>query len=151
MNMRETIVKDLQAAMKKGDALRLATLRTVRAALMEKEIERRGAGSPMTEEDEIGVLVSAAKRRKESIDLFLAGGRKEMADQEQQELAIIQEYLPKQMSAGDVEEIVKRVIQETGAAGAKDFGKVMPAAMKQLKGKTDGKLVQETVKRLLGG
>ena len=150
MNMRETIVRDLQAAMKKGETIRLATLRTVKAALMEKEIERRGAGVPMTEEDELAVLMSAAKRRKESIDLFLAGGRKEMADQEQQELAIIQEYLPRQMSAGDVEEVVRRVIQETGAAGARDFGKAMPAAMKELMGKADGKLVQETVKRLLG-
>jgi uncharacterized protein YqeY len=151
MSLKDTIVKDLQAAMKSGDTVRLATLRTLRAAMMEKEIERRGSGAPMSAEDEIGVLNSAAKRRKESIELFLAGGRKEMADQEQQELAIIQEYLPKQMSAEEVEQVVRQVIQETGASGAKDFSKVMPAAMKQLKGKADGKQVQETVKRLLGG
>ena len=105
----------------------------------------------MNEEDELAVLNSAAKRRKESIELFLAGGRKEMADQEAEELAIIQEYLPRPMTAQEVEDVVRRVIQEAGASGAKDFGKVMPAAMKQLKGKADGKHVHETGKRLLGG
>ena len=151
MSLKDTIVKDLQAAMKSGDTVRLTTLRTIRAAMMEKEIERRGSGTPMSAEDEVGVLNTAAKRRRESIELFLAGGRREMADQEQQELAIIQEYLPRQMSGAEVEQVVRQVIQETGASGAKDFSKVMPAAMKQLKGKADGKQVQETVKRLLGG
>lgn len=151
MSLKETIVRDLQAAMKRGDSIRLATLRTVRAALMEKEIEKRRSATPMNEEDELAVLNSAAKRRKESIELFTAGGRKEMADQEAQELSIIQEYLPRPMTAREVEDVVRQVIQETGASGAKDFGKVMPAAMKQLKGKADGKQVHETVKRLLGG
>ncbi|MGA9118730.1 MAG: GatB/YqeY domain-containing protein [Bacteroidota bacterium] len=150
MSLSETISRDLQAAMKKGDTLRLETLRTIRAALLEKEIEKRGSAGGITPEDELGVLSASAKKRRESIELFRAGNRNELADQEERELAIIQEYLPKQLSAEEVEAIVKQVIQETGASGAKDFGKAMPVAMKSLKGKADGKMVQEMVKRILG-
>ena len=146
MNMSETIVRDLQAAMKSGDAVRLSTLRTVRAALKEKEFDRRGSGSPMTEDDAMQVLRSAAKKRRESIELFLAGNRKDSADQEQRELDIILEYLPKQMSEQDVEGIVKGII---ATSGFREFSKVMPLVMKELKGKADGKMVQDIVKRLL--
>lgn len=150
MSLIESIGKELQAAMKSGDSLRLATLRTLRAGLLEKQIECRGRKAEMTPEDEIGVLNAAAKRRRESIELFKAGNRMEMADQEQKELEIIQEYLPKQASAEEVEAVVRGIIAETGALGAKDFSKVMPLAMKSLKGKADGKAVQELVKKLLG-
>jgi len=150
MSLKETISSDLQAAMKKGDALRRETLRTIRAALLEKEIEKRGGGPGMTPEDEIGVLTAAAKKRRESIEQFRAGNRPELADQEERELAIIQEYLPKQLTPEEVENAVRRVVTDVGASGPLDFGKVMPAAMKVLKGKADGKIVQETVKRILG-
>jgi uncharacterized protein YqeY len=150
MGLSETISRDLQAAMKKGDQERLETLRTVRAALVEKEIEKRGSPDGMTSDDELGVLSAAAKRRRESIELFRAGNRPELAAQEERELAIIQEYLPKQLTAEEVEPIVQQIVRDAGASGAKDFGKVMPAAMKSLKGKADGKVVQEIVKRLLG-
>jgi uncharacterized protein YqeY len=105
----------------------------------------------MTAEDEIGVLNSALKKRRESIEIFRANGRPELADQEEKEAAIIQEYLPAQLSPADVEAVVKNTITALAATSAKDFGKVMPAVMKELKGKADGKLIQETVKRLLGG
>ncbi|HTX98731.1 MAG TPA: GatB/YqeY domain-containing protein [Bacteroidota bacterium] len=150
MSLKETISSDLQAAMKKGDALRRETLRTIRAALLEKEIEKRGGGPGMTPEDEIGVLTAAAKKRRESIEQFRAGNRPELADQEERELAIIQEYLPKQLTPEEVENAVRQVVTDVGASGPRDFGKVMPAAMKVLKGKADGKIVQETVKRILG-
>ncbi len=150
MALKETISQDLKNAMKSGEKLRLETLRTIRAALMEKEIEKRGSGNSMTPEDELGVLTTAAKRRRESIEQFQKGGRPELAEQERQELAIIQEYLPKQMSAEELEQAVRDLIAQTGATGAADFGKVMPQVMKQLKGKADGRVIQETVKRLLG-
>ena len=150
MSLKETISSDLQAAMKKGDALRRETLRTIRAALLEKEIEKRGGGPGMTPEDELGVLTAAAKKRRESIEQFRAGNRPELADQEERELAIIQEYLPKQLTPEEVENAVRQVVTDVGASGPRDFGKVMPAAMKVLKGKADGKIVQETVKRILG-
>jgi uncharacterized protein len=150
MALKDTISQDLKNAMKSGEKLRLETLRTIRAALMEKEIEKRGSGNPMSPEDELGVLSTAAKKRRESIEQFQNGGRPELAEQERQELAIIQEYLPKQMSSEEIEKTVRDIVAQSGASGPGDFGKVMPQVMKQLKGKADGRLIQETVKKLLG-
>lgn len=150
MTLKEKISDDLKAAMKSGDRLRLETLRTLRAALMEREIELRGSGKPVTPDDETAVLSSAAKKRKESIEAFTQGGRRELADQEARELEIIQEYLPKQLSIPEIEQVIAGLMQETGAATAADFGKLMPAVMKQLKGKADGRTVQEIVKKKLG-
>ena len=151
MSLQEKIVEDLKRAMKSGQPRRLETLRSLRAALMEREIAMRGGTAPMTLEDEIGVLISAAKRRKESIDQFAKGGRQDLVAQESEELAIIQEYLPQQIGRPEIEAVVRGVIAQTGAASAADFGKVMPATMKQLKGKADGKLIQDIVKELLAG
>jgi len=150
MGLKEKISDDMKTAMKSGDKLRLETLRTLRAVLMEKEIEKRGSGSPMSAEDEIGVLMTAAKKRKESIEQFEKGGRMELVEQEGKELAIIQEYLPKQMSSEEIGKVIDEMAVQVGAASAADFGKLMPAVMKQLKGKADGKLVQEMVRKRLG-
>ena len=147
--MMETIAEHMKVAMKSGEKLRLETLRTIRAGLLEKQVEKRPAGV-MTPDDEIAVLTSAMKKRKEAILIYRQHGRNDLADQEEQELKIIQEYLPKQLSAEEVAEIVKQVIAATGAVSQKDFGKVMPAVMKEVKGKADGKMVQETVKKFLG-
>jgi uncharacterized protein len=151
MTLKEKIIEDMKLAMKSGDKIRLETLRTLRAALLEKEIDRRGSKLSMSPEDEIGVLTGAAKKRRESIEQFSLGGRQDLADQETKELQIIQEYLPKQMGRDEVVGVVRQIISETGASGAGDFSKVMPLAMKHLKGKTDGRLVQDIVKELLGG
>ncbi len=151
MSLKVTISADLQKAMKDGDKLRLETLRTIRAALLEKEIERRGTGASVSPEDEIGVLTSAAKKRKESIDLFQKGGRMDLVEQESKELTIIQEYLPRQLAPEEIDQIIRTLIAEAGASAPSDFGKVMPAVMKQLKGKADGRLVQDLVKKALGG
>jgi hypothetical protein len=104
----------------------------------------------MTAEDEIAVLISASKKRKESIEIYRKVGREDLAGQEEKELAIIQEYLPKQLSEEEVEEFIKKVITETSASSQNDFGKVMPLVMKELKGKADGRLIQELVKKHLG-
>jgi uncharacterized protein YqeY len=150
MNLRERISQDLKTAMKSGDKIRLETLRTMRAVLLEKEIEKRGAGPGMTPEDEVATLTTAAKKRKESIDLFTQGGRPELAHQEELELAIIQEYLPRQLTAEEVAGLIRDAVVQTGASGPADFARVMPLVMKQVKGKADGKVVQELVKRALG-
>lgn len=150
MTLQEKISEDMKKAMKSGDRLRLGTLRTIRAALQEKEIEKRGSGGPLTPEDEIGVLTGAAKRRKESIEMFQKGGREDLVAQETGELQIIQEYLPKQMSADELASLIRKVIADTSASSPADFGKVMPAVMKEAKGKADGKTVQEMVRQLLG-
>lgn len=149
MGLMEKVSEEMKTAMKSGEQLRLETLRTLRAALMEREIEKRTAGG-MTPEDEISVVMAAAKKRKESIEIFQKGGRADLVDQESKELAILQEYLPRQMSAEDLLAVIRTVITETGAASAADFAKVMPVVMKQVKGKADGKLVQEMVRKSLG-
>ena len=150
MGLKEKISDDIKVAMKMSDKTRLETLRTVRAVLMEREIEKRGSGQPVTPEDEMAVIMSAAKKRKESIEAFEKGGRPELAEQEKKELAIIQEYLPKQLGSDDIAKIIEQVVSETGASASGDFGKVMPLVMKQLRGKADGKLIQEMVKKRLG-
>lgn len=148
MTLKEKLAADLQKAMKSGDRTRIETIRTVRAALLEKEKER-GAERNLSPEVELGVLTAAAKKRRESIEMFEKGGREDLVDQEKNELAIIQEYLPKQLSEDELMETIRSVITETGAASESDFGKVMPAVMKLVKGRADGRRVQEMVKKLL--
>ncbi|MBI4534689.1 MAG: GatB/YqeY domain-containing protein [Ignavibacteriae bacterium] len=151
MTLRERISSDLKAAMKTGDKIRLETLRTLRAALVEKEIEKRGSQSQgITADDEIATLINAAKKRRESIGQFAKGGRPELAEQEARELSIIQEYLPKQLSTDEISRVIEDVVRESGMGAATDFGKVMPAVMRQLKGKADGQMIQELVKKRLG-
>ena len=116
----------------------------------EKQVEKRPSGG-MNADDEISVLISASKKRKESIDIFRLNGRNDLADQEEKELGIIQEYLPKQLSSKEIEDVVGNIVKQVGATSAKDFGKVMSVVMKELKGKADGKLIQENVKKLLEG
>lgn len=149
MSLMEKVAEDMKVAMKSGDKLRLETLRTVRAQLLEKQVEKRPTGG-MTAEDEIQVLISASKKRKESIDVYRQHQRNDLADAEAKELEIIQEYLPKQLTEAEVEVIVRKTIADTGASTAKDFGKVMSGTMKELKGKADGKMIQDIVKKLLG-
>ena len=148
MALTEKINDDLKAAMKSGDSIKLNTIRSIRSKII--ELSKRGTGSTMTPEDELTILLSEAKKRKEAIEMYQKGGRTDLSDQEQRELEIINEYLPKQMSREEAGDIVKKIIQEVGAISGKDFGKVMPAAMKELKGKIDGKVVQEIVKEQLG-
>jgi hypothetical protein len=149
MALKEKISEDLKAAMKSGDKLRLETLRTMRAALMEKEIALRGEGKQLTPDDEVATLNSAAKKRRESIEQFQAAGRMELVEQETAELKIIQEYLPTQMGEDEIKSVIEEVVKATGASIAADFGKVMPQVMKQLKGKADGRVIQELVKQRL--
>jgi uncharacterized protein len=151
MALKEKISEDLKAAMKSGDKVRLETLRMMRATLMEREIEKRGTGSPVSVDDEIAAMNSAAKKRKEAIEQYRAAGRNELAEAEEQELAIIKEYLPKELGEAEILAVIKEAIAASGAAGPADFGKAMPLVMKQVKGKADGKLVQDLLKKTLAG
>jgi uncharacterized protein YqeY len=151
MALKERISEELKAAMKSGDRIRLETLRTLRATLMEKEIEKRVSGQPVSADDEIAALNSASKKRKEAIEHYRLAGRNELAEQEEKELAIIKEYLPKELGEAEILAVIREAISSTGAGGAADFGKVMPLVMKLVKGKADGKLVQELLKKTLGG
>jgi uncharacterized protein YqeY len=148
MTLNEQINTDLKAAMKSGEKTKLETLRLLRAHMI--ELSKRGEGKDITAEEELSVLMTAMKKRKEAIDVYDKAGRTDLAQQERAELEVITSYLPKQMTPDEAGDIIVRIIGQTGAAGAKDFGKVMPLAMKELKGKIDGKLVQEMVKAKLG-
>lgn len=147
MGFAQKINDDLKAAMKSGDKLRLETLRMVRAQII--EFEKKGLGRPMNEDDEMSILISAVKKRNESIEQFKAAGRTDLVEQETKELQIISEYLPKQLSRAEAETIVMRLIQESGASSPKEMGKVMPLAMKELKGKIESKIISEIVKQKL--
>jgi uncharacterized protein YqeY len=149
MTLTDKITTDLKEAMKSGDKLRLETLRTIRAQII--DMSKRGTDKPITPEDELSVLMTAVKKRKEAIEQYEKAGRVDLVRQEQQELEIITTYLPQQMSREEASEVIGRIVTEVGATGSKDFGKVMPRVMKELKGKIDGKIVQELVKARLGG
>jgi uncharacterized protein len=147
MALAQRIIDDLKAAMKSGDKTRLETLRMVRAQII--EFEKKGLDRQMNEDDEMSILVSAVKKRNESIEQFKAAGRTELVEQETKELKIISEYLPKQLSHEEAEAIIVKIIQESGASSLKEMGKVMPLAMKELKGKIDSKVISEIVKQKL--
>lgn len=148
MTLNDQINSDLKAAMKSGEKTKLETLRLLRAHMI--ELSKRGEGKEITAEEELTVLMAAIKKRKEAIEVYDKAGRTDLSQQERAELDVITSYLPKQLTPEEAAEIIARIIGQTGAAGAKDFGKVMPLAMKELKGKIDGKLVQEMVKAKLG-
>ena len=147
MSLTEQINEQMKSAMKSGDKLRLETLRSLRAGII--EFEKSGVGRAMTPADEQDVLLRAAKKRREAIEEYGKVGREDVADRERAELAIIQEFLPKQFSEEEVEQRVREIIQEQGASGPGDFGRVMGVAAKEMRGKADGALVQSIVKKLL--
>ncbi len=150
MSLKEQIGEDIKRAMKAKDKIRLQTVRSIKKAILEKEVELRPKGQDsLTKEQEIELLSQQAKQRRDSIEQFKNAGRDELADKENQELAIIETYLPEQMSDEEVESIIDQIIADSGAATLKDLGKVMGPAMKQLKGKADGKKIQALVKTKL--
>lgn len=150
MSLKDRISEDIKTAMKAKDKIRLETVRSIKKVLLEKEVELRGVGKDtLTPEDEMGVLLQQAKQRKDAIAQYLHAGREDLAEKEQAELAIIETYLPEQMSDDKLEEVINEIITQVGATTAKDLGKVMGVAMKELKGKADGKKIQELVKSKL--
>jgi len=147
MNLEKTITEELKNAIKLGSKLRMETLRSLRATII--EFNKSGIGREMNDDDELKILQSAAKQRRDAIELYEKAGRTELSDKEKAELVIITEFLPKQLAEEDVRAIIAKVIADSGATGLKDLGKVMGASMKELKGKADGSLVQSLVKSSL--
>ena len=147
------LVDDLSAsiadAMRKHDAVRLSTLRMLKAALMNREIERGHALDPA---ESLQVVASLVKQRKDSIEQFTNGGRPELADKEQSEIRVLEGYLPAAADPDAVDQAVVEAIRETGATSPRDMGRVMKAAMARLAGQTvDGKTVNELVRQKLAG
>jgi len=146
VQLAEKLSNDLKTALKSGDKIRLGILRMIKSDIKNKEIEK---GASPGEEEILAMLRSFVKRAKDSIEQFTNAGRTDLAEKEKAELAVIQEYLPKQISEDDIRQIVKDVVEETGASGPKDMGMVMKAVMGKTKGQADGKLVNGLVKEIL--
>ena len=142
----EKVQADMYTAMKSGDKEKANTLRNVLSKLKDKQIEKRGA---LSNEEGIKILQTLVKQRKESIELYEKGKRNELVAIERQEMEIINSYLPKMMSDDSIKNVVKSVIESSGANSMADMGKVMPEVMKQGKGLIDGKTAQKFVSEML--
>lgn len=149
MALTDEVNRGITEAMKAKEQQRLTALRMLKAALMNREIER---GRPLDEHESRQVVSSLVKQRRDSIDQFVKGGRQDLADKEAAEIAVLEGYLPAAVDAAELDGIVAAAIAATGATSAKDMGRVMKAVMADLSGKTvDGKAVNELVRRKLGG
>jgi uncharacterized protein YqeY len=147
MALVEDVNRAITEAMKAKDAQRLVALRMLKAAFMNREVER---GRALDENEARQVVSALVKQRRDSIEQFTKGGRKDLADKETAEIVVLESYLPPAIDAGELETVVDAAIASTGAASAKDMGKVMKAVMAELAGKTvDGKAVNEIVRRKL--
>ncbi len=148
MSIVEQVEKDLPAALKSKDELRLSVLRMMKAALMNKKIE---LGKPVDDPEAVAVLRTLVKQRRESVEAYRKGGREDLATKEEAEIKIVEGYLPAAASDEELDAAIAAAITETGASSAKDLGKVMKAAMARLAGKNaDGKRVSERVRAKLG-
>lgn len=149
MSLKERIVSELTASMKAQDAARTSTLRMVKAAMMNREIEK---GGELDDEEMMKLLRSMVKQRHDSVEQFEKAGRQTLADKEKAEIEIIEAYLPQAASRDEIEVAVAAAISELGASSMKDMGRVMKATQAALAGKNaDGKTVSEIVKATLGG
>lgn len=148
MNFEEKITSEMKIAMKSGDKLRLDTLRSLRAMIL--EFQKSGSGKELDDEQAGKILNKASKSRKDSIAMYLQAGRTELAEQEKKELEIVQEFMPKQLTEDELNKIIIEIIKKVNAKEPSDMGKVMGAAMKEVNGMADGNMVQQIVRKLLG-
>ena len=147
MSLRQDIHKDIAVAMKAGDKERLSTVRMLMSAIKYKEVD---AHRELTDEETIAVISTLVKQRQDSIEQFTKGNRMDLVEKETKELGVLRTYLPPQLSETEVRDIIKKAVAETGAQGQKDMGKLMKVVMPQVKGKADGKIVNDIVKEVLG-
>jgi uncharacterized protein YqeY len=148
MTIADRLTEDLKRALKSGEKDTLSAVRLIKSEVKNKEIEK---GESLNEEEINGVLMSLVRQGRESFEQFSKGGRQDLADKEERSISIIQSYLPKQLTADELDEIVKVTIDETGAGGPQDMGRVMKAIMPKVKGRVDGKIVSDLVRKMLGG
>jgi uncharacterized protein YqeY len=148
MSLKDRLAEDLKQAMRQGDERRKSTIRLVRAAITNTEIER---GEELGDDGVLAVIARQAKQRRESVTEFAKAGRRDLVDQEEEELQILLSYLPAQMSRDEIEVVAQQVIAEVGATSRAQMGEVMRRLMSQLKGKADGGLVNQVVREILTG
>ena len=147
MTLEERIQKDLASAMKNHQGNALAALRSIKAAIQNEKTN--GTYHELTDADVVGLIQKLVKQRKESMDIYSQAGRGELADKEQQEMFVLMNYVPRQLTEEEVEVKVKSIIAETGASSMKDMGKVMGLATQRMKGLAEGKTISQIVKNLL--
>ena len=148
MSLKQRIIDDMTAAMRAKDAARLSTLRMVKAAMMNRQIDK---GGELTDEEVAKMLQSLLKQRRDSVEQYEKGGRAELAAKEQAEIAVIEAYLPQAATREEIEQAVAAAVAETGATSMKEMGAVMKAAQARLAGRAaDGRVVSEIVKAKLG-
>lgn len=148
MNLTEKINHDLKEALKSNDKIRLQTIRSIRAVIL--EFEKSGSGKKLNEEEEIKLLSTSAKKRKEAIEEYKKANRDDLAAIEENELNIIMSYLPTQLTTEEIINKIKTLADELGFKTNEDFPKLMPLAIKELKGKADGRAIKEAVEKVLG-
>lgn len=148
MALFDTISNDIKEAMKARDKVRLDTLRNIKKVFIEAKTAP-GANDVLEDADALKILAKLAKQGKESAETYIQQNRQDLADAELSQVAVIEEYLPKQMSESEIEDMVKKIIENTSAQGMKDMGKVMGIASKQMAGMADGRVISAIVKRLL--
>jgi len=144
--LKEKLTEDLKQALKGGDKVRRSVIRLVMAAIKNAEIARQ---TDLTDPDILGIIAKEVKQRRESIEAFKQGNRADLVAQEEAEMAVLEAYLPQQMTRDEIVAEVRRVIAEVGAQGPGDKGKVMPKLMPQLKGRADGREINDIVTELL--
>lgn len=147
MSLELMIAEDLKNAMRAKDAVALRSIRAIKAAILLQKTD--GSGEIMDEEKEIKMLQKLVKQRQDSLDIFEKQGREDLAVTEREEIAIIQKYLPAQLSTEELKAAIQGIISESGASSIKEMGKVIGLANQQLAGKTEGKLIAAMVKELL--
>jgi len=145
-SLKDKITSDVKTAMKSGDKLRVSVLRLVLAAIKNTEIAKQ---ADLEDTDVLGVIAKEARQRQESIEAFKQGNRPDLVAQEEGELAILQEYLPQQISHDEIVAAARKIIEEVGAESVRDKGKVMPKIIAELKGKADGREINQVVTELL--
>jgi uncharacterized protein YqeY len=145
--LKQKLADDLKQAMREGDKVKRSVIRLAIAAIKNAEIARQ---TTLEDGDILGVIAKEIRQRKESIEAFKQGGRQELAAQEEAEMAVLEQYLPQQMSRDEIIAEARRVIDEVGAESIRDKGKVMPQLIARLKGRADGREVNEVVTELLG-
>jgi hypothetical protein len=146
MSLEERLVEEMKQAMKSNDKLRLSTIRMIRSALKNKEIELR---KKLEDEDVVKVVQVMVRKGEESVEQFQAGGRVDLVEKEKKELDILKSFLPQPLSQEEILKIIDQSIQETQASSLKDIGKVMKSVMPKIGGKADGKLINQLVKERL--
>jgi uncharacterized protein YqeY len=148
MSLEQKVMADLKTAMLAKDEKSLRSLRAIKAAIILAKTAE-GAGGEIKEEDEIKLLQKLIKQRKDSLEIYQSQQRKDLAQKEEEEISVIEKFLPKQISGAELKTILQKIITETGASSPADMGKVMAVATKQLAGKADGKTISVTVKEIL--